>query len=151
MLRLEFTGQGDADLAVDAYGTLRRDGGVESLGLFALFVDAQPGAQDVTQDPDGPSAMKTGGWWAHQLLDPGVRLPRLPGSLLHRLPRYKCNAATARRAQTWAEQALAWMVAASIADHVEVEATAVGSSLSVHVTAYRGEATVYRGMWNSIA
>lgn len=150
MLRLEFSAEHqDADLAVDTYGTLRVDGGVETVGLFALFVDARPGAQDVVSDPAGAEARKIGGWWAHQLLDPSVRLQRAPGSLLHRLTAYKCNAATARRSQAWAEQALKWLVDAGIADRVVAEATATGSRLALHVQAFRGDSAVFRSAWTN--
>ncbi len=151
MLRLTWTTSQDGDLDVDQYGTLRRDGGVETLGLFSLFVDARPGPQDVTQDPAGSAARKLGGWWAHQLLAPDSRLARAPGSLLHRLSAYKANAATGRRAQAWAEQALAWMREAGIADRVEASSTVAGGRLDLDVRAYQGQAQVFRSVWDSIS
>ena len=82
MLRLAFPDTGsdrEADLAVDAYGALRTDGGVETLSVFALFADARPGVADLALDPAGAAAEKLGGWWAHALLPPETRLPRAPG------------------------------------------------------------------------
>lgn len=150
MLRLAWTDHQDADLDVDQYGTLRQDGGVETLGIFALFVDARPAKQDLTQDPLGQDAAKLGGWWMHQLLAPDVRLDREPGSLLHRLQAYKANAATARRSKTWSEQALAWLVEADLADRVEADATVAGGRLDLEVKLYRGQAVVFRAMWDGV-
>lgn len=153
MLRLAFPTTGsdrEADLAVDAYGTLRTDGGVETLGLASLFVDARPGVADLALDPAGAGAAKLGGWWAHDLLPPETRLPRAPGSLLHRLRAHRASAATARRAQSWAEQALAWMTDAGIADRIEATATASGGRLNLDVKLYRGGAEVLRSSWDNV-
>jgi phage gp46-like protein len=150
VLRLAWTDHQDADLDVDQYGTLRTDGGMETLGVFALFVDSRPAKQDLTSDPLGQGAAKLGGWWMHQLLAPDVRLDRAPGSLLHRLQSYKANAGAARRAKTWSEQALQWLVDAGLADRVEAEATVAGGRLDLEVKVYRGQAQVFRALWDGV-
>jgi len=153
VLRLAFPDTGsdrEADLAVDAYGALRTDGGVETLSVFALFADARPGVADLALDPAGAAAEKLGGWWAHALLPPETRLPRAPGSLLHRLRAHRASAATARRAQAWAEQALAWMLEADIVDRVDATATVAGGRLDLDITLYRGGAAVLRSAWANL-
>lgn len=137
----------DCDLAVNAYGGLRADGDIQTLGLFSLLVDARPGAQDVQADPLKSEAQKIGGWWAAGLLPTDARPERAPGSLLHRLTAYKASAATALRAERWGEQALAWMVTAGLADRVTAESTVGNYSLSLNFTAYRGNAVVFRQLW----
>lgn len=150
MLRLDYDPKtGDADLGVDSFGGLADDGGVQTLGLTALLYDARPGAQDVQADPAGAAAQRIGGWWASSLLPPDTRPERPPGSLLHRLTAYKANAATARRAERWATQALEWMTAQGLADRVAAEASVGSWSLTLEVTAYRGGGLLFRQIWSS--
>ena len=149
MLRLTYDPKtGDADLGVDSFGGLAGDGDVQTLGLAALLYDARPGAQDVQADPAGAAAQRLGGWWASSVLPPDTRPERAPGSLLHRLTAYKANAATARRAERWAAQALEWMTTQGLADRVVAEAFVGSWSLALEVTAYRGGALLFRQIWS---
>ena len=151
MLRLTYDpATRDCDLAVDDHGGIRADGDIETLALMSLLVDARPGAQDVQSDPAGEAALRQGGWWAQALLPPDARGPRPPGSLLHRLTAYKANAATARRAERWGEQALAWLVEERLADRVPAEASAGPWSLTLDLVAYRGKAPLFRQTWTSL-
>lgn len=148
MLRLALDeSTNDCDLAVNEYGGLRADGDIQTLGLFSLLADARPGAQDVQADPLQAEAQMLGGWWAAGLLPADARPERAPGSLLHRLTAYKTSAATALRAERWGEQALAWLVTAGLADRITTESTVGNWSLSLHFTAYRGNAVVFRQLW----
>lgn len=139
----------DGDLAVDSFGGLATDGDVQTLGLTSLLYDARPGAQDVQADPAGAAAQRIGGWWASSVLPPDTRPERSPGSLLHRLAAYKANAATARRAERWGEQAMAWMVEAGLADQLTAEASVGAYSLSLRVTVYRGGAPLFTQLWTT--
>ncbi|HMV66812.1 MAG TPA: phage GP46 family protein, partial [Myxococcota bacterium] len=70
--------------------------------------------------------------------------------LLHRLRAHRASAATARRAQAWAEQALAWMLEADIVDRVDATATVAGGRLDLDITLYRGGAAVLRSAWANL-
>lgn len=105
-----------ADLSVSARD-LAADGGLTTAVILSLFTDRR--AADGDTLPSGETDRR--GWW-------GEIAPTLEGyplgSRLWLLSREKETPETLRRAQYYAEEALAWLLAVGAASSVSVEATA---------------------------
>lgn len=94
---------GDADLSmIDS--DLASDAGLETAVLLSLFTDRRAANDDVppSGDPDDRR-----GWWADQFA--AVEGDRI-GSRLWLLDRSKRSSETARRAEEYVREALAWML-----------------------------------------
>jgi len=100
---------GEADLVADE--------GLETAVLLSLFLDRRADADDgvsIDQDPRG--------WWGDSFASvAGDRI----GSKLWLLGREKQMTSVAQRAQTYAAEALAWLVEDGVASEVDVRATFV--------------------------
>lgn len=110
-LALIYDGHG-CDLALDG-NDLQLDDGLTTAILISLFSDRRARADDVL--PDATSERR--GWWADAW--PQVEGDRI-GSRLWLLGREKELAEPLRRARTYAEEALAWLIDDGIASRVEV-------------------------------
>ena len=117
------------DIAVSG-GDLARDDGLRTAVLISLFTDALARPDD--EIPDGTDDRR--GWWGNL---PLAGEPADPiGSRLWLLARAKRTEETRRRAQTYAQDALAWMVADGVAAAVTVTAEWAGDRgdhLQLHI------------------
>lgn len=117
------------DLSLEG-GDLAADDGLETAVILSLFTDRRALAED--RLPDGGSDRR--GWWADAYFD------RPHGSRLWLLHREKEQEEVRRRAQEYAEEALAWLVEDHVAETVEVEAWHAGrDTLGLRVVIRRGE------------
>ena len=118
-----------ADIAV-AKGDLVPDAGLRTAVLISLFTDALARPDD--EIPDGTDDRR--GWWGNL---PLAGEPADPiGSRLWLLARAKRTEETRRRAQTYAQDALAWMVTDGVAAAVTVTAAWAGDRgehLQLHI------------------
>jgi phage gp46-like protein len=105
-----------ADVAV-AQGDLVREDGLRTAVLISLFTDALARPDDVI--PDGGDDRR--GWWGDTPVD-GAE-PDPIGSRLWLLVREKRTEETRRRAETYASDALAWLVTDGVAAAVDAVAT----------------------------
>lgn len=94
-------------------GDLAADDGLRSAVLISLFTDRRANADDVI--PDGTGDRR--GWWADAYTEVAGDFI---GSRLWLLSREKQLPDVLQRAQTYAEEALAWMVEDGIARSVSV-------------------------------
>ena len=99
------------DLALED-GELAADEGLQTAVILSLFTDRL--ADDDDRLPDGGNDRR--GWWADAYNE------RPHGSRLWLLSREKTEEAVLRRAKTYAEEALAWLIEDGIAAEVVVEA-----------------------------
>lgn len=99
------------DLALDG-GDLATDEGLETAVVLSLFTDRRALPED--RLPDGTADRR--GWWADAYSE------RPHGSRLWLLYREKELEEVLRRAQTYAQEALAWLVEDAVAKAVQVEA-----------------------------
>lgn len=103
---------GKGDVSVSA-GDLLMEGGLQSAVMLSLFMDAR--AEDADVLPDGETDRR--GWWGDQFAqEDNDRI----GSKLWLLWREKRVPETLRRAQQYAEQALAWLKGDGVATAVTV-------------------------------
>jgi phage gp46-like protein len=141
-----------ADIAV-AKGDLVRDDGLRTAVLISLFTDALARPDD--EIPDGTDDRR--GWWGNLPIEGEPADPI--GSRLWLLARAKRTEETRRRAQTYAQDALAWMVADGVAAAVTVAAAWAGDRgehLHLHVVIDRrsGDRTAredFTVQWNAEA
>jgi len=103
-------------------GALAEDAELVSAVLLSLFTDARARDDDRLPDApeDGPAPGTPGdrrGWWADAEAPEGAL-----GSRLWLLSREKATERTRRRAEQYAEEALAWMVEDGLVEAVRVEA-----------------------------
>ncbi|VUX47847.1 conserved hypothetical protein [Candidatus Defluviicoccus seviourii] len=142
---------GAFDLVLDPVtGDLVTDDGLETAVTLSLFTDRR--AQEGDALPGGAPAQYNGdrrGWWGDALTADAPL-----GSRLWLLSREKTLAETAARARTYAQEGLAWLRRAGIAERVDVVATAVPAEsrieLDVVVTRPEGGARVeyrWRNLW----
>ena len=103
-------GVGAADLALNASGALADDDGLETSVLLSLFLDAR------ARPDDGAEGHRRG--WVGDAFTPEDR----QGSRLWLLKREKQTEETRRRAEDYANEALAWLVEAGLATSVSVSA-----------------------------
>lgn len=108
-----------ADIAV-ANGDLVRDDGLRTAVLISLFTDTLARPDD--EIPDGTDDRR--GWWGDTPVDGETADPI--GSRLWLLARAKRTEETRRRAETYARDALAWMVTDGVAAAVAVSAVWAG-------------------------
>tara|TARA_B100000700_G_scaffold22521_4_gene21877 strand:- start:18978 stop:19421 length:444 start_codon:yes stop_codon:yes gene_type:complete len=99
------------DLALDD-GELAADEGLQTAVILSLFTDRL--ADDDDRLPDGRDDQR--GWWADAYNE------RPHGSRLWLLSREKTEEDVLRRAKTYADEALAWLIEDGIAAEVVVEA-----------------------------
>jgi phage gp46-like protein len=122
--------QGAADLAL-IDNDLASDRGLETAVLLSLFTDrrAQPDDQPPSGDPNDRR-----GWWADELA--AVEGDRI-GSRLWLLDRSVNSNETARRAEEYAREALAWMIEDRVVSAVDVEINTSGKGLLIGVALQR--------------
>lgn len=120
------------DLALEG-GDLATDEGLQTAVILSLFTDRR--ALDEDRLPDGSSDRR--GYWADAYRD------RPHGSRLWLLHREKEQDEVLRRAQEYAEEALAWLVEDGVAEAVEVEAWHMRrDTLGLRVVIRRGDRAV---------
>jgi len=108
---------GEAD-AVRRGGNLLVESGLATAVMISLFTDRAPNGAD--GDPVGK------GYWADSLSEwPGFIL----GSYLWKLQRAKTTVGALRDAETWAKDALAWMVADGVASSVTADAVVAATGV----------------------
>lgn len=101
---------------------LRTESGLRSAVIISLYTDARAEPADII--PDGTNERR--GCWMDSYPDiPGDQL----GSRLWLLDREKEITETLRRAKTYAEESLQWLIADGIATAVEVTAERVRSTV----------------------
>lgn len=118
MIALDWgAGSPTPDLAVTPAGRIARDDGLRSAVLLSLFLDARARPEDPLPDPrDGDRR----GWVGDALSpDAGDRM----GSRLWLLSREKQTEGVRVRAEIYAREALAWLVADGLATALDVTAT----------------------------
>lgn len=122
--------QGAADLSL-IDNDLASDRGLETAVLLSLFTDrrAQPDDQPPSGDPNDRR-----GWWADELA--AVEGDRI-GSRLWLLDRSVNSNETARRAEEYAREALAWMIEDRVVSAVDVEINTSGKGLLIGVALQR--------------
>jgi len=122
--------QGAADLAL-IDGDLASDGGLETAVLLSLFTDRR--AQPDDQPPSGDPTDRRG-WWGDELADiEGDQI----GSRLWLLDRSVNSNETARRAEEYVREALAWMVDDRVVSSVDVQIDTTPNRLLIGVTLQR--------------
>ena len=138
---------GAADLSVTS-GDYVTDDGLRTAVELSLFTDRR--AEDTDVLPDGETDRR--GWWADAVSE--VEGDRM-GSRLWLLARAKDTPDTFSRAEEYAREALAWMVADKVADRIDVTAERVTEppALGLDVTIVRptGRAVSFRfgQAWNA--
>jgi phage gp46-like protein len=103
-------GVGAADLALNATGALAGDDALQTAVVLSLFTDAR------ARPDDGAEGDRRG--WVGDAFSPEDRY----GSRLWLLRREKQTEETRRRAEDYANEALAWLVEAGLATSVSVSA-----------------------------
>jgi phage gp46-like protein len=110
------TAAGVFDWAIE-FGDLQDDLGLDTAVIISLFSDRLASPDDII--PDGSSDRR--GWWGDAYLPPlADGTPDLIGSRLWLLQRAKQEPSTAQAAQTYVQEALAWLVSDGIAAAVTV-------------------------------
>ena len=111
---------GTADLAMNSTGNdLATDAGLQTAVIISFFTDRKSDPGDVI--PDGSEDPR--GWWGDTaFLEPGDVLKYPIGSKLWLLDRALQDDETLSRAQTYAKQALQWMIDDGVAGSVQATA-----------------------------
>lgn len=122
--------QGAADLAL-IDGDLASDAGLETAVLLSIFTDRRAQPDDVP--PSGDPADRRG-WWADELADVEGDLI---GSRLWLLDRSVNNNETARRAEEYVREALAWMVDDRVVSSIDVQIDTTPTGLLIGLTLQR--------------
>jgi phage gp46-like protein len=99
--------------------------------ILSIFVDRRADPDDVPPSGD-PTDMR--GWWADQFS--AVEGDRI-GSRLWLLDRAKLTSETARNAEGYIREALAWMIEDRVVSSVDVETVTTAASLLIGVTLHR--------------
>lgn len=133
------------DLSIED-GDLATDEGLQTAVILSLFTDRR--AEPADRLPDGTNDRR--GYWVDVYND------RPLGSRLWLLFREKEQDEVLRRAKTYAEEALAWLVEDEIAESVEVEARHVRrDTLGLRVVIRQGDRQVlerqYDYVWRDAA
>ncbi len=119
-----------ADFAIEA-NDLAQDDGLETAVLLSLFLDRR--AEDGDTLPDGETDRR--GWWADAV--PVVEGDQI-GSRLWLLGRSKQTQDALPRAETYAREALQWMIDDLVTDRIDVTASIPRAGvLGLEVTIYR--------------
>ena len=131
-----------------ADGALDSGNDLATAVILSLFTDRR--ADDDDRLPDG---LDRRGWWGDGEADEGPM-----GSRLWLLSREKTTPETRRRAETYAREALQWLVDDGAADSVRVVAAyapGVPTRLDIEVTIIRGGAPVlnerFADFWREVA
>ena len=118
-------------MAIKADGRdLQSDEGLETALLLSLFLDRR--AEDDDQLPAEDGDLR--GWWGNQFLD---RRGDQYGSRIWLLSRAKKLPETARDAELYAREALAWLVDDRVLERFDVVAEVSDEMLALQVTVYR--------------
>ncbi len=130
-------------------GGLALDHGLATAIVISLFTDSMAHPDDVL--PDGTTDRR--GWWGDAFPPTAAPTdqPWRTGSRLWLLSREKQTSETARRAETYAREALAWMVAMGVAATVDVTGEWTGTGrleLVITVTRPTGYAEKYSHLWS---
>lgn len=132
--------------------TLNRHTTIDHLVMASLYSWARAEEGDVL--PSSSDGKRDRNGWFAERLSSRYESDRF-GSRLWLLARAKATAETLRLAQSYAEEALAWLVEDGIAELVEVQATRTGASaygLIVRIT--RGDGTLtelrYPELWREV-
>lgn len=97
-------------------GDLKTDDGLETAVIISLFTDARADTDDIL--PDNSDDRR--GWWGDSFADiAGDRI----GSKLWLLAREKALPAVARRVETYAGEALNWLIIDGVASRIVCTAT----------------------------
>lgn len=132
------------DLSIEA-GDLATEEGLQAAVILSLFTDRRALAED--RLPDGTNDQR--GYWADVYND------RPLGSRLWLLYREKEQDEVLRRARTYGEEALAWLIEDEIAESVTVEARHVRrNTLGLRVVIKQGDRPVldrqYDYVWRDV-
>jgi phage gp46-like protein len=129
------------DIAL-AGADLATDDGLETAVIISLFTDRRADPDDVI--PDGTGDRR--GWWADAW--PTVDGDFI-GSRLWLLAREKELPVVARRAEEYAEEALAWLLAEGVARAVRVTAEQVRRGvLGLTIVIERPDGTAWERVWD---
>lgn len=132
-LALEWDDRAAAADLVMIDGDLASDGGLRTAVLLSLFLDrrAEPDDRPPSDDPNDRR-----GWWADQFAEvDGDRI----GSRLWLLDRAKRTAETARRAEEYVREALAWMIEDRVVARIDVTVETTDKNLLITVGLQRPE------------
>jgi phage gp46-like protein len=127
------TAQGVFDIAIDG-GDLVRDAGVATSVIVSLLTDSRASDEDIAADEDPR------GWWGEEDSQFGSLL-----WLLQRAKRVERSLEIARESTT---RALAWMVAAGVAERIAVTPRWERAILVVSVDIYRGVSRRWASVWD---
>lgn len=125
------TAGGGADLVLQGSGAIAADDGLGTAVILSLFLDGRARADDGAEDRRG---------WLGDAFAPEDRI----GSRLWLLTRERQSEETRRRAEDYAAEALAWLVADGLAADVTVQAEWVARGvlgLAVRIETPRGTET----------
>jgi len=127
---------------------LATDSGLETAVVISLFTDRR--AEDTDQIPDGTADRR--GWWGDSFADDGG--DRI-GSRLWLLGREKQLPSVAKRAETYAKEALQWLIDDGISSRVTVVAEFVRTGvlgLSVEILRPVGTPLTFRfsNLWEAM-
>lgn len=139
MVRMELDAETRlVSLAVDSNGFIALDGGLETPVFVSLFTDRRARRIDRSVDRRG--------WWGDVHAETeGDEI----GSYLWLLQRENLTPATIRRAQLYAEQALAWLIADGLAKTVTVVASSPRKEiLLLRVDITRPDGEQWSAIWD---
>lgn len=110
---------------------LAEDSGLDTAVIISLFTDRQ------AEDGDLPAGENRRGWWGDTYADiEGDKI----GSRLWLLSREKQLPQVLAKAEEYASEALAWMIADGIADRVQVTAAVISQGvLGLEIQIYRND------------
>jgi phage gp46-like protein len=121
-----FEETGDADLTmIDS--DVASDAGMHTAVILSLFLDAPASADDVPPSGD-PSDRR--GWWGDQF---AAVQGDVIGSRLWLLDRAKLTTDTARLADEYAREALAWMIVDKVASSIDVTITTTSNTMFIAI------------------
>ena len=122
--------EGTADLVL-IDNDLASDRGLETAVLLSLFLDrrAQPDDRPPSGDPNDRR-----GWWADELA--AVEGDQI-GSRLWLLDRSVSSNETARRAEEYVREALAWLIEDRVASSIDVQIDTADNNLQIGLTLQR--------------
>lgn len=131
-----------ADLVIEN-GDLKADNGLETAVLISLFTD---GFVDLEDLPEGETNPR--GWWADQVSN--ISTDQI-GSKLWLFDRSKILENTESGLETFAKEALKWMLDDGIATTVSAVATRIDKEridLSIEIVKPTGDSTPFQFIWD---
>jgi len=135
-----------ADMAVAA-GDLLADDSLATAVILSLGTDARAAADEALPDPRDTDRR---GWWGDLPVD-AATAPARPdrlGSRLWLLRRSTATARTARLAEAYAREALAWLVEDRVAQSVDVATQLLPGRIDLAITIRRGrEGAAWSTTW----